>query len=47
MCLSACIEEEGKPSAPMIVHAQAKDQNRMLLSEGRFKVIPLPLGKFL
>lgn len=45
--LSACIEEEGQPSDPMIVHAQAEDRNGKLLSEGRFKVIPLPPEKFL
>ena len=45
--LSARIEEEGQTSAPMIVHAQAEDQNGKLLSEGRFKVIPLPPEKFL
>lgn len=45
--LSARIQEEGQPSDPMIVHAQAEDQNGKLLSEGRFKVIPLPPEKFL
>ncbi len=45
--LSARIEEEGQPSDPMIVHARVEDKNGKLLSEGRFKVTPLPPEKFL
>ena len=45
--LTARIEEEGKTWDPMVVHALAENQSGKKLSEGRFKVIPLPPEKFL
>ena len=45
--LFARIEAEGRAWDPMVVHAHAEDQNGKLLSEGKFKVIPLPPEKFL
>ncbi len=45
--LSARFESEDGQGEPAIVHAMAEDDNGRLLSEGRFKVIPLPPEKFL
>lgn len=44
--LSASIEEEGGEWEAIVVRCEARDAERNLLAEGRFKVIPLPPGKF-
>ena len=45
--LASHIAEEGEPWKPVLVHAEARDSDGRLLTEGAFKVVPLPPDRFL
>ncbi len=44
--LMGVIEQEGQAWEPMLVRTEARNAQGELLTEGKFKVIPLPVEKF-